>query len=188
MNNPAILGGRLSRQEWLRRALEVLAEAGPAKLTIQDLSETLGVSRGSFYWHFKNREDFVLALLDFWHDEYTTKVPAAVEAQGGTGRDKFRSFLRLVREKNLVQYDMPIRSWAMQDPDIAERVHRTDEFRLDFLRGLLAEIGFSGSTQEIRARSCIAYLTMDKRMPDPGGALTGADNLDELCDFFIGID
>ena len=188
MKKPAISTGRLSREEWLRKALDVLAAEGASRLNIQSLAEALGVSRGSFYWHFEDRSDFVHALLDYWHAEYTQPVPDMVNAEGGTGRDKFRRFMRVIHENDLARFDMPIRSWAMQDPEIAELVTRTDKFRLGFLQSVLAEIGFSGHELEIRARSCIAYLTMDKRLFDSGGAIVNAEQLDEICEFFIGKD
>lgn len=186
MNNPAKKRGRLSREEWLLKALNVLAAQGPGELNIQSLAEALGVSRGSFYWHFKDRNDFIRALLDFWHEEYTKPVPEAVNAEGGSSRDKFRRFIQVIHENDLARFDMPIRSWALQDPAIAALVRRTDNFRLGFLRSVLEEAGFSGYAMELRARSCIAYLTMDKQMLDPTGALTSVDDLDELCNFFIG--
>ena len=186
MNKPATSQERLSREDWLRKALDVLAAEGVGKLNIQVLAEAVGVSRGSFYWHFKDRDDFVHALLDYWHEQYTEPVPTMVEAAGGTASEKFRRFMQVIHENDLARFDMPIRSWAMQDPEIAKLLRRTDNFRLEFLRRLLAEIGFSGHELDIRARSCIAYVTMDKRLLDPGGAITSADELDDLCNFFLG--
>ena len=68
---------RLSRQDWLENALATLSEKGQAGLSIQDLSVALGVSRGSFYWHFEDRDDFVHALLEHWYEEYTAVAPVA---------------------------------------------------------------------------------------------------------------
>jgi hypothetical protein len=59
------------------------------------------------------------ALLDFWHEEYTKPVSEAVNAEGGSSRDKFRRFIQVIHENDLARFDMPIRSWALQDPEIA---------------------------------------------------------------------
>jgi AcrR family transcriptional regulator len=176
---------RLTRDGWLSGALDVLASQGPGKLNIQNLAEALGVSRGSFYWHFADRADFVHSLLDYWHLEYTAPVPSAVEAEGGTGKEKLKRFLRLVNQQDLARFDIPIRSWALQEPDIAERLMRTDHFRLAYARQLFTEIGFNEADAEMRARACVAMLSMDKRMLDKAGAITNEKELTHLYDFFI---
>jgi AcrR family transcriptional regulator len=56
---------RLSREEWLSRALQVLSREGKAKLKIESLTKNLGVTKGSFYWHFKGRAEFVRSLADY---------------------------------------------------------------------------------------------------------------------------
>lgn len=66
--------GRLTREEWLAKALEVLARKGVAGMRIDALSKALGVTKGSFYWHFKNRDDFTKNLLDYWMSAFTTNV------------------------------------------------------------------------------------------------------------------
>ena len=65
--NPA----RLSKEEWLARALEVLGKKGAGELTIESLARRLGVTKGSFYWHFKDRADFFRQLIEFWDENFT---------------------------------------------------------------------------------------------------------------------
>ena len=57
---------RLTREEWLSRAFELLAREGPSKLHVETLVKRLGVTRGSFYWHFDSRRLFIRALVDYW--------------------------------------------------------------------------------------------------------------------------
>ena len=83
---------RLTREDWLLQALEVLAAQGPAKLNIQSLCQALGVSRGSFYWHFADRAEFIAALLELWFQAYTASVPDLIEAGGGTGNSRTAMF------------------------------------------------------------------------------------------------
>lgn len=179
---------RLSREQWLARALDVLAEEGAGNLGIQYLSTALGVSRGSFYWHFKDRAAFVHALLDYWHDIHTVPIPALINAEGGTPRARFRRFAHAVVDKNLVRFDMPIRVWAARDPEVAALVARTDSYRKDFVQSLFVEMGFKGSALAIRTRGSIAYLTMEGALFDSVGELSLEQNLDELCHFFAGED
>ena len=65
---------KLTREQWLSNALEVVARKGGAKLRIRDLVERLGVSTGSFYWHFQSRDDFVESLVDYWARAFTSRV------------------------------------------------------------------------------------------------------------------
>ena len=65
---------RLSREKWLMRALDILAEEHNALLRIDDLVKRMGVTKGSFYWHFKDRDDFLTQLLDYWIHEFNEKV------------------------------------------------------------------------------------------------------------------
>jgi AcrR family transcriptional regulator len=175
---------RLTREEWLRRALDVLAAHGPGSLNIQRLVDALGVSRGSFYWHFTDRADFVHALLDYWHDKYTAPVPDLIGSKGGTGREKFLVFIRAIHEKDLVRFDMPIRSWAMQEPEVAERLMRTDRFRLEFTISLFVEMGFSASQANLRARACVAYLIMGEHLLEGPSTIVDAGQVEEIAEFF----
>ena len=177
-------GSRLTRAEWLRRALDVLATHGPGSLNIQRLVDSLGVSRGSFYWHFTDRADFVHALLDYWHEVYTAPVPDLIGAEGGTGREKFLRYIRAIHEMDLTRFDTPIRSWAMQEPEVAQRVIRTDRFRLEFTRSLFVEMGFTGRQADLRARSCVAYLIMGRHLLEDPDTIPDASQLEEMCVFF----
>ena len=71
---------RLGREDWIRAALELLVTAGVEGVKIVPLAERLGVTSGSFYWHFKNRRELHDALLEYWEREMTD---AAMEAATG---------------------------------------------------------------------------------------------------------
>ena len=157
---------RFSREDWLHQALEVLAAQGPGKLNIQTLCQALGVSRGSFYWHFEDREAFIRALLDLWHEEYSARIPDIIEAGGGTGREKFGRLVQAIFDLDATRFDMPIRSWAMQEPEIADLVRRTDRFRLDYINKLFGDMGFRGRERAARARTALAALTMQDNLLD----------------------
>ena len=144
-------------------ALRDSGESGARQsFQIKGLAAALGVSRGSFYWHFKNRNDFVLSLLDYWHRKYTLTISGVVEAGGGTAEEKLLRLFNMIYENNLTRYDLSLRSWAAQDPAIAKLVRRTNRLRLEFIRGLFIEMGFTDIDLEIRTQTCLAYLTLEK--------------------------
>ena len=171
---------RLTREKWLEEALNALAERGPSELTVQGLAKALGVSRGSFYWHFEDREEFLHAMLDYWHYEYTVPVPERVEAHGGSPEDRLLYLCHMVYMEGIGLFDPPIRAWALRDPEIAKAVRRTDRFRLRYIRQLFAEMGFSGDELEARSRLCFAYLATESSLFDKG---TKRDRLKHLVEF-----
>ena len=65
---------RLTKDEWLAQALDTLSKRGKSRLTIDSLVAKLGVTKGSFYWHFENRADFIQQLMEYWGKRYTDDV------------------------------------------------------------------------------------------------------------------
>ncbi|MEZ5899412.1 MAG: TetR/AcrR family transcriptional regulator [Hyphomicrobiaceae bacterium] len=154
---------RLSREEWLAQALEILALEGQAKLRVDAICTALGVTKGSFYWHFKDRDDFVHSVVKFWGDRFTDPVMKQVTQFGGSARDRLKALMRTVSEGRFARYDVSIRAWAAQDPElIAEIVKTVDRRRLAFVGSLFAELGFEGKEAEMRARAVVAYLSFEE--------------------------
>jgi AcrR family transcriptional regulator len=154
--------GRLGRDEWLARALDILALEGQAKLRIEPLCTALGVTKGSFYWHFKDRDDFVRSLVEFWRDHFTAPVIEQITRMDGSTRDRLKSLMHTVSEGGLARYDVSIRAWAAQDPElVASMVKAVDKRRLAFVGSLFEEMGFDKENAEMRARASVAYLSYE---------------------------
>lgn len=144
--------GYLSQEEWLERALDVVSGKGGAKLRIATLVEAVGVTKGSFYWHFKNRDDFVHRLIDYWHERYTLTVSDYLDEFKGSAEEKLRELMTMVFVERLTRHDFAIRSWAIAEPKLRELVRRTDDHRLNYLRKLFAGVGFDEEASDLRAR------------------------------------
>ena len=80
MNQRDYTNPRLSREDWLEESLRILAQEGDRPITVEVLCERLGVSRGSFYWHFKDTEDFHVAVIEHWEELSTIALRDAVMA------------------------------------------------------------------------------------------------------------
>jgi AcrR family transcriptional regulator len=178
-------GGRLSRADWLTKALEVLSKEGQAGLQIQGICTALGVSRGSFYWHFEDRGDFIRALLDYWFEEYTAIATNMVTRSGGTAEERLSNIIDRVHEQNLTRYDMVFRSLATIDADVAKSVKRADAFWLKYLKGLFGEMGFTENEKEIRARTCLSFMTVEAHMFDILDGKHRDDLVDDLLAFLV---
>lgn len=145
--------GRLGREEWLARALDILALEGQATLRIDRLCTALGVTKGSFYWHFEDRDDFVRSLVAFWSDNFTDPVLRRITRMEGSPRDRLKALMHTVSEGGLARYDVSIRAWAAQDPELlASTVKAVDRRRLAFTWALFEEMGFDKENAEMRAR------------------------------------
>lgn len=150
-------GPRFHREAWLAAALNVLAEQGQAKLRIDKLASNLGVTKGSFYHHFEAREDFVQKLLDFWSQKYTDRVIEEISSLDVSPQERVLEMMRLIVRGRLDRYDIAFRSWAAQEPSVAEVVRKVDEARHVFCRSLFAEMGFEGPELEFRTHAFLAY-------------------------------
>ncbi len=161
VNGERMSGRRLSRELWLSTALEVLAQEGGAKLRVRGLVKRLGVSTGSFYWHFRDRDDFVTSLVDYWGREFTSRVAERVATVGGDARDRLLALMKFLLEHDLARYDVAVRAWAAQEPAVARRVRRVDQRRSRVVRSLFEEMGFSGTELEMRTSTFAVFHSME---------------------------
>jgi AcrR family transcriptional regulator len=176
---------RLSQQDWLENALTVLSKKGRAGLSIKDLSAALGVSRGSFYWHFKDRNHFVHALLEYWYEEYSAGAPAAIGRDSGSAEERLMRLMRLVHDHELTRHDLTMRTLAIRDPQFSRSVRKADRFRLDFIKSLFVEMGFTDNDVKVRARACLAYMTMEHDIFDQLDRKHRSDLVDHLHGFLV---
>jgi AcrR family transcriptional regulator len=153
---------RLSRDEWLIRALEILAEKHNALLNIDTLVKRMGVTKGSFYWHFKDRDDFLMQLLAYWVYEFNEKVPEALNKAVGDqdAKTRLRFLLTYLVEHDCAKYDMLVRNWAAQDPKVSKVLIKIDKLRLATVHTLFTEMGFSEADARIRARIFVTFVSL----------------------------
>ncbi len=147
---------RKKKLDWLEMGLEVLAEAGPAELTIDMLIGRLGVTKGSFYHHFRNRRAFSEALLAYWEQRHTLDLIAESE-RAGAALDKILRLNKMVEERGRVRLEAAIRSWALQDPLARGFQERVDRARMGYCRKLAAEL--TGSQSEGHALGTLIYTS-----------------------------
>jgi len=159
---------RLSREEWLLLALEALAKEGQAMLRVDRLSKKLGVTKGSFYWHFKGRDDFVMALPDYWSTEFTKRVVKEIDRVKGDAEHRLFELMKLLNKEKLVRYDVAVRGWASQEPKVAKVVKKVDEQRLSYIRSIFADMGFRGRQLEMRTRIFVVFHSMELGLFDRG--------------------
>ena len=148
---------RLSRDDWIDAGLDSLKAGGIEAVRVERLARTLGVSKGSFYWHFRDRAALTRAMLDAWEHQSTDAVIAFSRTTCRDPRARLRQVLEIVAERD-ARIDRAIRGWAGADADVAEKVAAVDRRRLEFLRGVFREMGFGDP--HARARARLVYTSM----------------------------
>lgn len=131
---------RTTRTAWIDAGLAALADGGPDAVRVDVLAQTLGVTRGGFYHQFDGRRALLDALLDAWETRSTDEVLDRVEREGGDARTKATKAGLLTFSDELLPVDLAVRNWARRDADVAARLRRVDNRRMDYLRTLLAEL------------------------------------------------
>jgi AcrR family transcriptional regulator len=140
---------RLSRSDWLDHGLRVLARSGADALKAEPLAKSLNVSRGSFYWHFRDLEQFHRALLARWEERATADVIVRVE-QEPSHDARLRRLVRIgMTGDNALERNM--RSWAAQSSAAADAVASVDEARTTYMSRLLRLAGVPPKQAHARA-------------------------------------
>ena len=156
----------LSQDDWLEKALSVLLTDGVGGVRVLRLAKALGVTRGSFYWHFRNRQDLLDHLLDYWDREFTDPVIRHVEKAKRRGRKRILALAEFILRMNATRYDMAIRNWADGDRKAAKGVRRVMRKRLDYVTGLFREAGFSPADARARGHLLAIYLMSEGAIHD----------------------
>lgn len=135
------MDSRLTKDDWLRAARLALLRGGPNAVRVEPLARALGVTKGSFYWHFRDRSDLLEALIAEWEGEADLLI-AALGAGADVGLRALVEQLRVnvvASERGEVPSDAAIFAWAGVSPEISERVASAEEERIALLAALLQD-------------------------------------------------
>ena len=151
----------LDREAWVRCAIDTLADGGLAELRVEALAKRLKVTKGSFYWHFSGRQDFLLAVLQHWRDgrihdihKQTRSVPGREHAQLLHVLDVYSA----PRNRRGMMIELAIRDWALRDSDAHAVVAAVDAERLACAQQLFMANGLSHDEAVSRSTLLYAYV------------------------------
>ena len=153
---------RLSKEEWLEKALSILNRPGFGRLNIDRLVESMGMTKGSFYWHFKNRSDFVVHLIEYWDTKFTLLVIQHIENFEGKGRERLLELMLFVTRNQLAEYDFAIHALAQNEPEIFPVVKRVLKKRIAYVKSLFSEMGFHDEDLEFRSRAAVMFMIQEQ--------------------------
>ncbi len=145
---------RTPRGAWIEAALQALSAGGPEAVRVEALATSLGVSKGGFYWHFKDRQGLLNETLDSWERAMVEDVIASVESQPVEPRATLQHLFALASTADFA-VELAIRDWSRRDADVAARLRRIDSRRMAYLRSLFGQLG--ADENEVEARSMLTY-------------------------------
>jgi AcrR family transcriptional regulator len=173
------MADQLSAKDWLDQGLKVLATNGFTALKAEPLAKALGVSRGSFYWHFADVGAFHAAILEHWRDVAAEQIISDVEAEA-PDQSALPALLRRVFGDRPPVLESAMRSWAAHDAAVRAAVQAVDQRRLGYVEQLLKASGLPAETARARAQilywAFLGFALSDKALSRPRQATL----LDEL--------
>lgn len=147
-------GNRLGREDWIAAARRVLIRKGVGEVKVDRLAHDLRVTRGSFYWHFRDRDALLDALLLSWVRSNTEPFERVLESDADNPVLQYRRFIEVWVGATQFDpaYDAAMRDWARNARETAALVARADETRMAVLRDIFKRMGYDATEAEVRAR------------------------------------
>lgn len=140
-------------KDWIDAARQMLIEGGVTSVQINPLAARLGVTRGGFYWRFRNRQHLLDELLDDWEARNTHHFLQTVGPPGTPGERYGRLVQLWLDEKDFdPALDTAVRQWGSIDPAVRDRVRAADLSRIDKLADIFLAAGQSPLEAHVRAR------------------------------------
>ncbi|UUX94005.1 TetR/AcrR family transcriptional regulator [Aquabacterium sp. J223] len=167
----------LTPQDWVDAALDLMVDHGIDAVRVDVLAKRIGVTRGSFYWHFRDRDDLLAAVLRHWQQVTTDRLIdrwAAALAAGQTDAQQVRELMTLPRRgrtaARAARIELAMRAWARRDSAARKALDEIDGRRIDWGTERFRALGFDDS--EARARSFLlyAYQVTESLVPPRTGA------------------
>ena len=164
-------GWRGSPELWTGAAYELLLESGVDAVKILPLARKLKLSRTSFYWFFKDRNELLAALIAQWRDKNTGNFVRQAEAYSETIVEALLNVSDCWFDTKLFdsRLEFAMRSWALQSPAVQADVQLADEQRLAALRNIFARFGYDALSADVRTRTIylvqIGYISMQTAEP-----------------------
>lgn len=155
------------RDEWIGAAAAAMSEGGVEAVRVEAIARDLSVTKGSFYWHFKDRPALLEAVLERWEEAAQSALSAA--AAQPTPEQRIGSLFRQLARPTGGLSDAEVRAWGRRERAVAERVAEMERKRVVFLKEQLGEMGASLVDAHRRAEAgylaAIAWLERASRTP-----------------------
>lgn len=156
----------LQRNDWLKAARLALLRGGAEAVRVEKLARDLRVTKGSFYWHFRDREELLEILLREWEEELFNDIIPRLN--GRRGHEALQLLLQLLvqqvplSEQGILPSDAAMYTWAAVSPDIARRVNRAEKRRIALLKRVIGD----SKTVEFLYLVWLGFVARGQRAPE----------------------
>lgn len=149
----------MNRESWLNAAFSAIAEGGADQVRVEVLAKRLKVTKGSFYWHFKDRTDLMAALLEQWKQGRIAAIKEQTKLDGHQPAQRIVDLLALYTGSTAnprgLAIELAVRDWARRAPEAATVVAEVDRERLRCVGDLYVALGLP--QEEAVARAFLLY-------------------------------
>lgn len=173
------------RADWLVAGARQLAKGGVESVRVEPIAKALGVTKGSFYWHFDKRRAWIDAILVAWEERSTLAVIRHVDETALDARERLLVLWSLNDDPEDVRFELGVRDFATRDEDAATIVERVDTQRLKYLRRNFRALGLSAADAEARCLLYYSLLIGDYFIAPSHGRFSRENVLKRSIDFLL---
>jgi AcrR family transcriptional regulator len=157
------VAARLTRDDWLDAAFQAAVDGGLGAVRVLVLAQTLGVTRGSFYWHFTDHAELIAALIDRWHRRETaslaaSKMPNGLDPVARMLQVLDQSIMLTDKDRQNDRFEQALRGHACNDASVAELLEGIDRSRLQMLHAHYVRL--TGNDDAAQELSALLYLVI----------------------------
>jgi AcrR family transcriptional regulator len=164
----------LTPEQWIDASTELLVDSGIDAVRVDVVSKLLKVTRGSFYWHFKDRDDLLRSLLEAWRKSTTEQIIERFERHEGAPERLFKDLLSLPfrgrSAARAARIELAIRAWARRDDMARHAVDEVDSRRISYISQCFSALGFPLAEARQRAFLLYAYEVAESILSNQGNA------------------
>lgn len=164
--------GQFGPDAWIRAAQQILETRSIDSVRVELLAKEMGVTKGSFYWHFKDRDDLLQRMLTSWRDKATEQIISRFESRGLPARELIHDLLMLPfrgeMAKQAASTELAIRAWARRDESARAVLDEVDAKRLSYIAECFRTLGFSAAESKSRAFALYSYELSESLLPNLG--------------------
>lgn len=151
----------LTKEDWIHAAQRALVKGGVDAVRVDNVAKELKITRGSFYYHFKGRSELLEGILGNWRARATEDVINHLRNAQSSPKEQLERLLELPHHgqtaKEAASIELGIRAWARRDKQARQAIDEVDSHRLNYIEGLLIQIGIIEDEAKDRAVLIYAY-------------------------------
>lgn len=176
----------LRPEDWIHAAVGRLSREGVDSVRVEVLARDLAVSKGSFYWHFRDREELLAALLSQWESAESAWIDAAIR-DGASAAARWARLVERCANPERGKLEAALRSWARREDRVAIQVSTIERKRAGYIASVMREVGFTPRAAESWSElATLVYLGWaDRSTRDAEFTLAGRSLGEFLSDLLL---